>query len=56
MHHSLLSLESKPCIMLRFFLQDGILVVLLILHVFHNKFMGENWSQMKSHSIWYFIM
>lgn len=50
----LLSLESKPCIKLCLFLQDCILIMLLILYGFHNKLMGGKCSEVKSHSIWYF--
>lgn len=51
---NLLSLETVSCIKLHLFLQDCILVMLLILYVFHNKLVGENCSETKSHSIQYF--
>lgn len=54
MCHNLLSVQSIPCIELCLFLQVCILVVLLILYVFHNKLVGENCSEIKSHRFWSF--
>lgn len=53
MSYNLVFLESKPCIKLHLFLQDCILIMLLIWCGFHNKLMGRKCSEVKSHSVWY---